>query len=144
MLVGFTILSSTFLLTPSAHDVISSLPTQQNSSAILLPRSIRLPRVIHRGSVPKSLSMLVEAISGKRSTTDGEPEGQKGRRKHIKQQPGATKDDVTMGGMSSGQKDPPRAPTRARTRSYTTPSSRRSAYSLSKCGKSEAQSSCAG
>ena len=29
---------------------------------------------------------------------------QKGRRKHIKQQPGGTKDDVTMGGMSSGQK----------------------------------------
>ena len=33
MLVGFTILSSTFLLTPSAHDVISSLTTQQNSPA---------------------------------------------------------------------------------------------------------------
>ena len=36
MLVGFTILSSTFLLTPSAHVAISSLTTQQNSSAILL------------------------------------------------------------------------------------------------------------
>ena len=47
MLVGFTILSSTFLLTPSAHVVISSLTTQQNSSAILLPWNIRLPRVIH-------------------------------------------------------------------------------------------------
>ena len=47
---------------------------------------------------------LWKAISGKRSATDGEPEGQKGRRKHIKQQPGGTKDDVTMGGMSSGQK----------------------------------------
>ena len=44
MLVGFTLLSSTFLLTPSAHDVISSLTTQQNSSAILLLRNIRLPR----------------------------------------------------------------------------------------------------
>ena len=41
MLVGFTILSSTFLLTPSAHDVISSLTTQQNSSAILLLSSKR-------------------------------------------------------------------------------------------------------
>ena len=38
----------------------------------------------------------------KRSATDGEPEGQKGRRKHIKQQPGGTKDDVTV--VSSGQK----------------------------------------
>ena len=47
MLVGFTILSSTFLLTPSAHVLISSLTTQQNSSAILLLWNIRLPRVIH-------------------------------------------------------------------------------------------------
>ena len=54
--------------------------------------------------MPKPLSVPVEAISGKRSATDGEPEGQKGRRKHIQQQPGGTKDDVTMGGMSSGQK----------------------------------------
>ena len=54
--------------------------------------------------MPKPLSVLVEAISGKRSATDGEPDGQKGRRKHIKQQPGGTKDDVTMGGTSSGQK----------------------------------------
>ena len=52
--------------------------------------------------MPKPLSVPVEAISGKRSATDGEPEGQKGRRKHIKQQPGGTKDDVTM--VSSGQK----------------------------------------
>ena len=43
MLVGFIILSSTFLLAPSAHGVISSLTTQQNSSAILLLRNIRLP-----------------------------------------------------------------------------------------------------
>ena len=48
VLVGFTLLSSTFLLTPSAHDVISSLTTQQNSSAILLLWNIRLPRVIHQ------------------------------------------------------------------------------------------------
>ena len=47
VLVGFTILSSTFLLAPSAHVVISSLTTQQNSSAILLLWNIRLPRVIH-------------------------------------------------------------------------------------------------
>ena len=47
MLVGFTILSSTFLLTPSAHVVVSSLTTQQNSSAILLLWNIRLPSVIH-------------------------------------------------------------------------------------------------
>ena len=47
--------------------------------------------------MPKPLSVPVEAISGKRSATDGEPDGQKGRRKHIKQQPGWTKDDVTMG-----------------------------------------------
>ena len=47
MLVGLTIPSSTSLLTPSAHDVISSLTTQQNSSAILLLWNIRLPRVIH-------------------------------------------------------------------------------------------------
>ena len=47
MLVGFTILSSTFLQTPSAHDVISSLTTQQNSSAILLLWNIRQTRVIH-------------------------------------------------------------------------------------------------
>ena len=40
----------------------------------------------------------------KKSATDGEPHGQKGRRKHIKQQPGGTKDDVTMGDTSSGQK----------------------------------------
>ena len=51
--------------------------------------------------MPKPLTVLVEALSGKISATDGEPEGQKGRRKHIKQQPGGTKDDVTM---SSGQK----------------------------------------
>ena len=38
--------SSTFFLTPSAHDVISSLTTQQNSSAILLLLNIRLVRVI--------------------------------------------------------------------------------------------------
>ena len=48
MLVGFTVLSSTFLLTPSARDVISSLTTQQNSSAILLLWNIRLPMVIHK------------------------------------------------------------------------------------------------
>ena len=48
LLVGFTILSSTFLLTPSAHDVISSLTTQQNSSAILLLWNIRLPRSLIR------------------------------------------------------------------------------------------------
>ena len=52
--------------------------------------------------MPKPLSVPVEAISGKRSAT--EPDGQKGKRKHIKQQPGGTKDDVTMGGTSSGQK----------------------------------------
>ena len=45
----------------------------------------------------KLLTVPVEALSGKRSATDGEPEGQKGRRKHIKQQPGGTKDDVTTG-----------------------------------------------
>ena len=54
--------------------------------------------------MPKPLSVPVEAISGKRSATDGEPDGQKGRRKHIKQQPGGTKDDVTMGGTTSVQK----------------------------------------
>ena len=54
--------------------------------------------------MPKPLSVPVEATSGKRSATDGEPEGQKGRRKHIEQHLGGTKDDVTMGGMSSGQK----------------------------------------
>ena len=54
--------------------------------------------------MPKPLSVPVEAISGKRSGTDGEPDGQKARRKHIKQQPGGTKDDVTMGGTSSVQK----------------------------------------
>ena len=31
------------------------------------------------------------------------PDGQKGRRKHVKQQPGGTKDDVAMGSTSSGQ-----------------------------------------
>ena len=51
--------------------------------------------------MPKPLTVPVEALSAKRSATDGEPERQKGRRKHIKQQPGGTKDDVTM---SSGQK----------------------------------------
>ena len=54
--------------------------------------------------MPKPLSVLVEATSGKRSVTDGEQDGQKGRRKHIKSQLGGTKDDVTMGGTSSGQK----------------------------------------
>ena len=44
MLVGFTILSSTFLLTPSARVVISSSMTQQSPSAILLLRNTRLPR----------------------------------------------------------------------------------------------------
>ena len=52
--------------------------------------------------MPNPLTVPVEALSGKRSATDGEPEGQKGIRKHIKQQPGGTKDDVTM--VSSGQK----------------------------------------
>ena len=47
MLVGFTILSSSFFLTPSAHVVTSSLTTQQNSSATLLLWNIRLSRVIH-------------------------------------------------------------------------------------------------
>ena len=51
--------------------------------------------------MPKPLTVPAEATCGKRSATDGEPEGQKGRRKHIKQQPQGTKDDVTM---SSGQK----------------------------------------
>ena len=55
--------------------------------------------------MPKPLSVLVEAISGKRSATDGEQDGQKGRQKHIKQQPGGTKDDVAMGGTSSGLKE---------------------------------------
>ena len=54
--------------------------------------------------MPKPLSVLAEAISGKKSATDGEPDGQKGRRKHIKLQSGGTKDDVTMGSTSSGQK----------------------------------------
>ena len=52
--------------------------------------------------MPKPLSVLVEAVSGKRSATDGEQDGQKGRRKHIKSQPGGTKDDAA-GGTSSGQ-----------------------------------------
>ena len=47
MLVGFTVLSSTFLLTPPARDVISSFTAQQNSSAILLLWNIRLPRDMH-------------------------------------------------------------------------------------------------
>ena len=51
--------------------------------------------------MPKPLSVLVEMISGKRSATDGEQDGQKGRRKHIKSQPGGTKDDVAMEGTSS-------------------------------------------
>ena len=67
---------------PSAHDVISSLTGGHSLVALL----------------------TVPALSGKRSARDGEPEGQKGRRKHIKQQPGGTKDDVTMGGTSSEQK----------------------------------------
>ena len=54
--------------------------------------------------MPKPLSVPVEAISGKRSVADGEQDGQKGRRKHIKLQPGGTMDDLTMGGTSSGQK----------------------------------------
>ena len=48
--------------------------------------------------------VTVEAISGKRSAADGEPEGQKGRRKHIKQQPAGSKDDVTMESTSAEQK----------------------------------------
>ena len=52
--------------------------------------------------MPKPLSVPVEAISGKSSATDGEQGRQKGRRKHIKQQLGGTKDDVTMVCMSSG------------------------------------------
>ena len=47
--------------------------------------------------MPIPLSVPVEATSGKRSATDVEPDGQKGRRKHIKQQPGGTKDDVAVG-----------------------------------------------
>ena len=39
----------------------------------------------------ETLTVLVEALSGKRSATDGEPEGQRGRRTHIKQQPGGQK-----------------------------------------------------
>ena len=54
--------------------------------------------------MPKPLTVPAEATSGKRSATDGEQDGQKGRRKHIKSQPGGTKDDVAMGGTSSGQK----------------------------------------
>ena len=54
--------------------------------------------------MPKPLTVPAEATSGKRFATDGEPEGQRGRRKHIKQQPGGSKDDVTMGGTSSGSK----------------------------------------
>ena len=51
------------------------------------------------------------------------------------------KDDVTIARV---QRRTPRAPTRSRTRSCTMPSSRRSAFCPNKCGKSEAQSSCAG
>ena len=51
----------------------------------------------------KSLTVPVEAISGKRSATDGEPEDQKGRRNFFKQHLGGTRDDVTMGSMSLRQ-----------------------------------------
>ena len=54
--------------------------------------------------MPKPLSVPVESISGKRCATDGEEDGQKGRRQHIKSKPGGTKDDVAMEGTSSGQK----------------------------------------
>ena len=54
--------------------------------------------------MPKPLTVLVEALSGKISATDREPEGQKGRRKHIKQQPGGTKDDVTMSSRQEGNR----------------------------------------
>ena len=53
--------------------------------------------------MPKPLSVPVEAISCKRSATDGEQDGQKGRRKK-KSQPGGTEDDVAIGGTFSGQK----------------------------------------
>ena len=53
--------------------------------------------------MPIHLTVPVEAISGKRSATDGEHDGQKGRRKHIKSQPGGTKDDVVVESTSSGQ-----------------------------------------
>ena len=122
MLVGFTIPSS-FLLTPSAPrcDLIF------NDSAELqrhLLWNIRLPEGHSLVINAETLSVLVEAISGRRSATDGEQDGQQGRRKHIKSQPGGTKDDVAMGGTTSGQWDLPSAPTRVRTRSYTTLSSR--------------------
>ena len=80
--------------------------------------------------MPKSLSVPVEAVSGKRSATDGEPEGQKGRRKHIEQQPGGTKDDVTIVGHeleAEGNRQ-----------------GRQQEHGREECGKSEAQSSCAG
>ena len=51
--------------------------------------------------MPKPLSVLVEAISGKRSATDGK---QKGRRKHIKQQPGGSKGRCDDGEHELGQK----------------------------------------
>ena len=51
----------------------------------------------------KPLTVTVEATSGKRSATEGEPEGQKGRRKH-KHQPGGSKDDVTMEHELAGSK----------------------------------------
>ena len=81
MLLGFTILSSTFLLTPSAHVVTSSPTTQQNSSAILLLRN----------------QTAAWRVEGRRD--DGEHE-------------------------LGVEKETPRA--NSQTRSFTTPSSRRS------------------
>ena len=119
ILVGFNVPSSTFLLTPSAHGVISSLTTPQNSSAILLLWIIRLPRsficdqcrnlcrCLWKRSLAKDQRQMESKTvrKGEENTSNRNLEGRRMR-----------------GARARGRRDLPRAPTRVRTRSYRTPS----------------------
>ena len=105
MLVGFTILSSIFLLTPSALVVISSLTTKAELQRHLASTEYPPPEghslVINaETSVSASGSDLLQKIRDRWRARRAERE----TKTHTKSQPGGTKDDVAMGGTSSGQK----------------------------------------
>ena len=80
--------------TPASRQLPSTCPLQKN--------------------IPDVLFIILDVASAgrgdspaKRFATEGEPEDREGKRKNNMQQPEGTKDDVTMGGTSSGSKGAP-------------------------------------
>ena len=102
---GFTILSSTVLLTPSAHVVTSSVTTQQNYSAILLPWNICLARVIISDQCRNLCRCQWKRSQAKDPRQMESKTGRKGDENTSNRSlEGRRKDDVAMGSTSSGQK----------------------------------------